>query len=338
MTKVTSLPHIMTYPSKMGLDSDHQVSKGLTSIELIFSLSLISLIALFSLPLVQSACRLQEAFLRRETQIGIVSLAFQAIKQAVESTQVLSALPLFRIHPAGRITYADNSRYVVSRSTSAFNPSSQSDAISVLVPRPEILLSVVERTRFRASTATLEIVACFDAGQQSSQLLKSLEPLSQETSWLGLGISGFFEVSTQVHRLKGKVSSCRSGIPFSATMHLKRPAMFSSSAKNAFSGITFSPEQLLASIVALVPIAESYSLYVDQNGTLRRLSHLSNENQPIIKKLGQLHMVEENFSSSLGKLQVFISLKDPKTLELKEFSSALFLRMPSSQMLADVLL
>lgn len=130
-------------------------------------------------------------------------------------------------------------------------------ALSVLDVDPQVILRVVNRDR-----ETFQLCAS-SAGK----------PSAGENHWLALGLAGPSLLHGRVR--SARVTECSDG-GYLATMRAAPLPLFSTS----------------SAVVprAVVLVRDLYSLYLDPTHTLRRISHLTSEHQPLARDIGNLNL------------------------------------------------
>lgn len=124
------------------------------------------------------------------------------------------------------------------------------------------------------------------------QLLNSeIIPSPTELKYLILSKTSWAEAELKLS--KKKSTTCNPSYELKEQKHYSSPFNFD------LNSINFTPS---TEAPLLLPIRNSFSIYLDQNKTLRRIEHFSSNNQPIEYKIDRLTF-KQNQSWILGQLQ-----------------------------------
>ncbi len=259
-----------------------QYSSGFSSLSIVIALGLSTAVIAGLVYLLGVCLRADVKFhsLASDTYISLrVFHALQRVISGLDSHR-FEIYPV--IHKNGIIGLIDQSPNSVMSGTATLRPKPDSDAITALKLNHVDALRISE---CRSSGMELTIKSCYSVAATSHS--------SSYKSYVGVGNSGFFEFAF----LKKAGGNC-------PTLELQ--AVESMSLK--------SPQhEQLCLIHKLIPIEELYTLYVDNLGQLRYLSHVGPnniENQPIIGGLDRLSLATKPaISNSLLQLDTSILTK-----------------------------
>jgi hypothetical protein len=79
-------------------------------------------------------------------------------------------------------------------------------------------------------------------------------------------------------------------------------------------------EDLTDNAKLLIGVRESFTLYVDESQTLRRLSHTSSENQPVRYEIDRLQLPARPTLDGTNNLELLLELREKTTGRTKVFS------------------
>ena len=106
-------------------------------------------------------------------------------------------------------------------------------------------------------------------------------------AWLALSIDGFIEAHEKARFRSRKHESCNQGALYELSLSPIRVI----SETRTFP-IEIPKEALLSRSIIFIPIHDLYTLSVDKSGSLRRLSHISGEHQPLLEGIRALTLAE----------------------------------------------
>ena len=187
---------------------------------------------------------------------------------AIESLKVLQNLDSHRlpipprIHHRGQIAFTDRTVNGVTRTAGPNRPSMLSDAITTIELAPVRRLTVLQAPPASAAPP-FRYYAC---GTGPDPLPPTVR------SYIGLSADGMFEL---VGPRQAGASGC---------------AQFTLTATRSMS-IETPPGSSAALVRTIIPVLAHYTLYRNQRGELRYLSHrgeINDENQPIAGEIGEL--------------------------------------------------
>ncbi len=233
---------------------------GTTLLEMLVCLLLGAALLLCALVLLRTANSAYLSLLIAQRRTLALSVTHEQFKRAMLN---LDSLPFHfapRLHLPGRLRYADGSDNPVQRGAKQHRPHPESAALTTLRLETQAALSVIAH---QWSGPTISIDACprFDTA--------NLE-LATYHSYLAQSLEQTFEL-----------------VPLTLpTHHPSRPHCYRFRLQAQKSMLTINTTTSEIPLV-LIPIQEIYTLYVDNERTLRYLSHAGGqniENQPILEQ------------------------------------------------------
>lgn len=204
--------------------------------------------------------RLSESIASQEILNGLR----QDIYLGLKGTHVRYAIDAVRIQPPGILLDAFGSPLSVSSGEARRQPAATSTALTFLHLDPDWLL-------YPRQFSSDEFC--------SNGTITPKQSIASFSNWLAIYADGFLQVQgtlTQNHRS----NRCPGGKSYRGHLQANRTALFHQQ-----------PEQ--PQLLALLPIADCYSLYLDSSNTFRRFSHQTHENQPVATEITEiLHGIE----------------------------------------------
>lgn len=255
--------------------------RGAGVIELLCAMGLVAVILSMSTPLLKLTTYSYLFVSNKERARNIYSTTKQVISQGVKNSTRLHAIAGLRVQPRGKIVDVSKRDVLRGRYASSILPDGKSIALSFLELQPEKMFRVL-RVAANEKRANITMLCLF--GDVDSKT----EGIAEINNWLGVSIDGVGEYSGKVRLSRSGRSSCPYGRVFVAKFGPTKGAMFF---KGGFGG-----DSELGRVQLFIPVEASYSIYLARNGELRRLSHISTENQPIVGGLEQLEISSEHES------------------------------------------
>lgn len=258
--------------------------RGITAVELLVYLLLLSLSAFLAMPTIKQHIALRQRQKTREDGSTAVEALSRLLPERIINGLECCGLETARIHTAGKIYDGFHTLNPVHSGSMALRPNHNSDAITFLRLTPENALRVVERAE-QASTS-LKVTLCFANMLPTPQL-------DDDTYFIGLGPDGAVEASGALDSGISSDPRCLGGRIYNGTLTARQGSMFE---PVSLVGST-ETNMLLKQSLIFIPIAEHYTIYIDTNGSLRRLSHTTQENQPTYFHFGALRISLQNESA-----------------------------------------
>ena len=250
------------------------MKQGYTVLELIISLALIAPIAV---GIAQFSVLLGKNYYTLKAQYESTRAIARSLDLIETAFRRLDSYPLDispRIHSVGNITYTDNSVNPVVNSSKV--PDTISDALTSISVSSN---SIYRITNYQKIGQNLEYTACLP--------FESNVHNTKAKTFIGLSSENNFELVGQSQRILGQARCRKFSLRHTKSMII--PDLGQSD---------------LDLIKVLLPVASYSTLYLDQSGILRYLSHRGTtniENQPLVEKLKKI-------SFSLNRTQDFYEL------------------------------
>lgn len=240
-----------------------QSTNGFIQLEALISLSIIApILTAITALLLQALYQYYKSHTDYLSQYTSIQ-ARHSFEQAIRAPDSLSFLPSARIHKNGIITFTDDSANNVTHSKSTTKPSLESDALTTAQAIASNMLQVMTVENLgdqKLYTACALYPHHFQKDKESSFLYR-------ERSYFGISTEGIFELVGQAWLTSESSDQiCR-------TLELTHQK-----------SMLFETKAPIAPVIKIIPLASLYTLYKDQNGILRYLSHrgVQNiENQPL---------------------------------------------------------
>lgn len=274
----------------------------MTTLECLVSISLLGLMFVLALPaekfVISTFLTVQgnEEVSLRSSQI------LSSCGRALKRSEAVYAIPAYLLHPQGEILFSHHQALRSDRRFLRYPPDPKSNALTTLEVGQELPLRVIDRHGSHVFTLCL---------QNDSQS----EDLPQFHHWIALGIDGVTWVTGDANRLHLTDEKCQSGVTYRGqfsehTLAAILPLM-------GEQGISNSPDvsqvEVISSMQLLFPLLNAYTLYVDQQKVFRRISHLTNENQPVAYEVEQLSIQSQRQLAQQSLIQIDVSILHPHT-------------------------
>lgn len=260
--------------------------QGFTLLEVLTCVFLFSLLGI----IVTSRLQASQVFFattraKIEAEESFTSL-LQVLDRGLDRHQSLLAVDAIRFHPPGALRDAAGQDIIRSRTT-AVAPGST--PVSFLRLNPAQLLRRLPgeaRRQFFCSPARLDLTAVNETGL-----------------WLVLTADGYCEAAARTRLALDYTarSVCASGIVYEVPLEEARHPLFTKTLLPSGKEITVPPSRqtLVQGAIAIVPIEESFTIYRDSRNTVRRVSHQTLDNQPVLYGAEELIVREEQNHSIL---------------------------------------
>lgn len=145
-------------------------------------------------------------------------------------------------------------------------------------------------------------------------------PLSNKVKhWMLIGLDGYSQFEGSLKKTKTKHPACPNSTLYKADLTPSNNQMFAGNSFSLNKHKSFGKELLRTALIAM-PIEDCYSIYLDKSKNLRRLSHITIENQPIANDIDSFHIKEETYS--MMRLEISVKRK-------KEINSTYSIVLPA---------
>lgn len=277
-------------------------NEGITTLECLVSISLLGLMFVLALPTEKFIISTFLTVQGNEEVSLRSSHVLSSCGRALKRSEALYAIPAYLVHPRGGILFYQHQGLRSDRRFLRYPPDPKSNALTTLELGQELPLRVIDRHGSHVFTL------CLQDGSQS-------EDLPGFRHWIALGIDGVTWVAGDVNELHSTDEKCQNGVtyrgqflehPFAAILALMRDQ-----------GISNFPDvgqvEVLSNMQLLFPLLDAYTLYVDQQKVFRRISHLTNENQPVAYEVEQLSIQTQKQLAQQSLIQIDVSILHPRT-------------------------
>lgn len=241
--------------------------KGFSSIELLTSLCLSACICSIAYPAMHICIKNYYALSHRIEETSRIAQITNIIQNSLDSQEALLGIPSIWVHPTGTLSTIEQ-KPVIQNSLNIKNISPQSNAISIRTIDSKNLYSVISQNIISNKT-TLKI--CGNAASDNS------ESIENSKYWIGLSLDGHTAIKGQIHKANIHSPACNNGHTWQGIFEYDTDPIFTSSQHLSSQTSTNITWQLRA----IAPIKDAYTIYLDQNQTLKRASHYTIENQPM---------------------------------------------------------
>ncbi len=260
---------------------------GFSLLELLVVLGLISLLTtLLIAPLHALAKHQQQEFMAEKEQ-AILQSALLQIKQGTRFANQLYAIPSVYVHP------------IESRLT--FRPLLTSER-----------LDVIDKTALGSS---ISVTLC----QQTINNETPQKLTNSKLLWLAIGIHGWLELSGKLKLVSKNSSDCNDNPKLTGTLSIHKNQMIPQVIRP--NAPTLTNTMLLKETSLLIPIIDYYSLSLNTKETLRRVSHRTKENQPVVRNLKSLHYTTKKLNDAMKQIQI--------TLKTNNHQKVLIISIPN---------
>jgi len=281
-------------------------NQGFSSIEALVSLFLITTVFSMSLPSLKA-----ELLFRKETEqvTAITNLKQQIISElnyVFDAQGQYENIPRYVIHNAGEINFIDGSAHPVANGTSDLQPESNSNAVTFLKHKPEIRFQIIKHLDNNLNFELCNFHFELPNGSASFK------------DWLAISIEGIVQFSGSLKRIVN--SDCPGGKQYKGEFEISSQQMFSKT-NPIFAPFFPAPDlkELANNATLIIPISDTYTLYVDNQNNLRRLSHQSTENQPVIREIKSILINETISPDQTNRLSILVTgLNNDKSFEIPQ--------------------
>lgn len=299
-------------------------SRAFSLVEFLFSLSLFAVLLLFSggpLSLLLSVWKGEH---RLERDNYLISSLRAELRSAVAQGNALYGLELLRPHVAGKIL--DSSGNLISSRN--FNLSPQSNALSVLSLYPESLFFVLRQG------SNNSFLLCLAGAKLSSSLIERNR--KHRLDLLALAVDGYSEYRGSLLQLSIHSPLCEGQTLFRAQLKQASSSMHSALHPRLLEVLSKSSTRGFRYPLLFIPIEDSYTLFLDRQGTLRRFSHLSREEQPLLAGFRSVNLKLKN-EANLSRLEARVQLRSAASKSNDEHTFAVLWNTPKHHSALDLL-
>lgn len=259
--------------------------------------------------------RLNTALQLEEKTLKVLEL----FRRGITSSQVRYAINGIRLHPRGVIHDMYGNPHPVHRGEFRLQPHENGVPVSFLMLDDLWLIKVSKRQGSRSGNP-ITFLLCAAARDPDSG---NSVALSNIHSWIAVSIDGYLQLEGRVKSLTNRDPGCRQGRSYLGKFKVSSPMMYARSygySKNETSpGDHFfaANANISRNSFLLIPISQAYTVYLDQEHSLRRLSHISRENQPLVEDIESFLIENTARLSTAQSLKGTLSIRNPQTNQVK---------------------
>jgi type II secretory pathway pseudopilin PulG len=273
--------------------------RAFTLVEVIFVLFLINIVFLLAFPSLKLSYVNFNTLQTKEFTLNKQNSVIQAIKSSAKTSNALFGVDTIVVHPLGEIRTSNGLLDQVHLRSPAMRPDENSNAVSFLELRPELVLRITEQT----NSTPIRFQLCLENKVPPANFLQDLR--SSTKYWLAVSVDGVVWLSGNAIRINSNSNHCLNGIEFTGEFSkVHEEKIFHTSTSFVDTGLELSEKNSLV----LIPVSDAYTIYLDASKTLRRLSDLNSENQPIIRDIDKITVELENKSNK--KISVNVSVEN----------------------------
>ena len=239
--------------------------QGISLIELLVSISLSGLVFLLLLPSLRTHLSIFSKHIKQAETYSRLEIAKITLENASKKAETFFGLETILIHRTNEIS---NFHGILAKENS--------EAVSFLHLDTRNSMAVLQKNLSGSGKA--DLVGC------STRIINSSLP----KTWLGLSLDGAVLLTGTVRHLHSASYQC-SGNLFRTKLESHANFAFNQWFIKAKVSQNLKDFELLTSrLKLLIPIKESFSVLLDKQGTLRWLSLLSRDNQPLVNGISKL--------------------------------------------------
>lgn len=268
-------------------------NSGFSLVELMAAIAMMGLLAMISLPNIKGY---KSAYLKtgKFVQAGERNLLLlEELRRGFALSHSITGLSTVKVH-TGKIDVVNSPHYI--RSSLNNNPQYEnSSAISAVFIDPTSGLQVVSQS---GNLNRLAIKTC---------LSKKLASDYQKSSmWFLGGIDGIWEFSGNIYETN---ENCQQGKIYLLEAKIESSSFFREYNETNTTGVLRAGDYV-PTIKIILPVVQSYTLYVDKNKTLRRIDHNLASSQPVIYESSIFTATEISKSECGGIVKVEVAGKE----------------------------
>ena len=245
---------------------------GFSLIELLVAMALVAIIATISFPALRLFGSTYKALHHHQDAMLLTDSAQREFTLALRGSAALGSIKAYAVFQENEFSHDTRINSYLHKHP----PQIGSSALAVIHPRPELGGQIV-------SHLNNGFTFCFP----SATTLQS-----DDYTWLVLGFSGLAHRDGNARLIN--LAQCPSGKAVSLETKDLRIDLFSTITGNLAS----------YSFQAVIPVKESFSLYLDQQHILRQLYHRSGQNQSVVSDIALLTIAEEVIASDIYRVNV----------------------------------
>lgn len=277
---------------------------GYTLLEILISISIGSIVLTSFFNFTQSLRKLQDINLRNSESTLTRNIAQGVLEQALTDGAKLRQIKGIHIENDAN-NLPQNIREIKSQN---------STVIAFLEIAPEYRLIVVSDHGFINGYRSL--VLCLE----ESNLNRSTSVITDSAAWVAIGVEGYSEFRGIIKRRTG-ISACNNQKTFTAQINFYTSHFHDSIYSENLSEDEIKSRLSAQKILLVLPVSESYFLFVDKEEKLRRISRTSQENQPIAYGVHAINVEKEEITPQTTFYKYFVTSNDMQKSAVKSFST-----------------
>lgn len=281
-------------------------TQGFSSLEALISLFLVTTVFSMTLPSLKAEILFRK---NAEQQTLVSNLKRQIISElnfAFDARGQYQNIPHYIIHKPGKINFIDGSAHPVTQGTFDLQPAPNSNAVTFLKHKSEIRFKIIKHLNNKLNFELCNFHSALPNGNTSFK------------DWLAISIEGIVQLSGSLKRITN--SDCPGGKQYQGGFEISSTQMFSGT-NSIFKSFLPTPnlEALAKNSALIIPITEIYTLYIDNQNNLRRLSHQSTENQPVIRNVRSMLIDESISTDQSNRISLLVTgLNEDESFEIPQ--------------------
>lgn len=293
----------------------HRCYLGSFTVEMIVALAVLSATSLLVVVSFRQQLFCYRKLQHEEQQHKVRSVIARETRSAINkasSTHILTV----RGQPPGKIVDAFGDQ-LARIGVDKISP----DSTPLTVAAPDFKSQLYLQS-LKSRELTAEISVCLTSSP-SAELLGRLKGSSH---WFGIALDGYTEFEGTLNIRSGSTDCVGKFYATGLLTARKQPMFLGTSIPENVTSLFEVPklellEGIAASLIAVVPISDSYTLYLDRKETLRRISHSTGEHQPIVRGVKKFLLASEGIQRSDSDTSMTIPALTWLTFELSDDTS-----------------
>lgn len=313
------------------------LQRGITSIELLIASTLISAIFLLAFSSSTSSTRFCKK-LSADTQFESRKRELRTfLEDGLRNSRSRYAISGFRLHSNGKITDVYGRPHPVIQGQSMLRPKKHSSALSFLRLSENYSAKILKVPSGHSAKSPYFSHLCF----ATEVPVETQHRWKKKHSWIAAGLDGYIQLEGRIFRISSKKYPCPSGLLFKGSFALANPLMFARinnpEYQNTSKSLSRQLHILSQNLSTLIPIEESYAIYLDQRETVRRLSLDSVGNQPLAYDIASFRVNDGTSLRRVKKFEVYLELKGKRGIDNKNSIFNLHRLLTPQEDVVDVL-
>jgi type II secretory pathway pseudopilin PulG len=281
-------------------------NQGFSSLEALVSLFLVATVFSMTLPSLKTEILFRKSTEQKSVVTNLKHQIISELNYAFNAQGQYQDIPHYLVHNPGQINFIDGNSHPVTYGSSDLQPSPNSNAVTFLKHKPEIRFQIIKRLD---SDLNFELCNFYSSLPNGNTGFKD---------WLAISIEGIVQISGSLKRITN--SNCPGGKQYQGEFEISLQQMFSGT-NSLFKSFFPTPNllELAKNSTLILPVTEIYTLYVDNQNNLRRLSHQSTENQPVIRNLKSMLIQESIITDQSNRISILVTgLNNDQSFEIPQ--------------------